>query len=125
MRDFTINVLAGIFLMVVVWRMRRSGVLPRLEALYLSWERRLAAFMLRIAPIVIPILMLLIWGMIGFFFFTTKNSSVGYLFLAWSIVVWFVGPLFEHDRPLFRVISTWYQSVVSSEKTERSHRHSQ
>ena len=65
MRDFAINVVAGIFLMFVVWRLNKFGVLPRLEAFYLSWERRILAFVLWLAPVAIPALMFVVWGFIG------------------------------------------------------------
>ena len=98
--------------MFVVWRLNKFGVLTRLEAFYLSWERRMLAFALRLAPVAIPALMFVAWGFIGLSYLRATSSTSGALFVGWTALLWFVGPLFERDRPLYRVISSWYRHVV-------------
>jgi len=116
-QDFTINVTASLFVLFVLWRINKFGVLPRLEALYLSRERQLAAFILFVAPVVIPVLMLVAWGFIGFFLLRTNGDELVYLFVGWSVFVFLIGPLFERERPLYRVISEWYSRVASKTKS--------
>jgi hypothetical protein len=112
MRDFTINVLAGVFLMFVAWRLNKFGALIHIEAFYLSWERRMLAVLLWLAPVAIPALMFVVWGFIGFAYLRTPNNTSSALFVGSTAFLWFVGPLFERDRPLSRLLSRWYRHVV-------------
>ena len=113
MHDFAINILAGAFLLFVVWRLRRFGVLARAEAVYISWERRIVLFTLWIAPVAIPAAMLALWLFVLVAYVRTNGGQFSNIFVVWTLVVWFIGPLFERNRALYRVLSRWYEGVLS------------
>jgi hypothetical protein len=113
MRDFAINILAGAFLLFVVWRLKRFGLLARMEAVYLSWERRALSFVLWLAPVAIPAVMLAVWLFVFVSYIRTNGVRFSNLFVVWTLVVWFVAPLFERGQPLYRTLSRWYENVLS------------
>jgi len=88
--------------------------LEYIEDKYLSFEKRSMIFILRILPVLIPILMVSFFGYLMFHALLKTSTEYQYYAYVWLLVVWFFGPIFERDRIGYNFINKFYQRLLSS-----------
>lgn len=114
MKTFFISLLATCTFVFFAWRIKRFGLLEYIEDKYLSFEKRSMIFILRILPVLIPILMVSFFGYLMFHALLKTSTEYQYYAYVWLLVVWFFGPIFERDRIGYNFINKFYQRLLSS-----------
>ena len=108
MTEFLMGIIVGLFVSSIKWRIKKFKFLPKLENIYLKWERHTITFILKIAPVAIPGLMLLGWVFVVIYYVIKHNLIALILFYGATAIVWYIGPLFELNRPMYNLINKWY-----------------